>query len=114
MKKDNTAEKAVLNAEKITKALQEGTEKTLQSIINEAISRFVTENDDEEEGPKDNSFDVNDVEPNEVPEVSDVETGEEAGGEEGGEEEPAPEDGEGAPESGEAEDDWSDMEQQGR
>ena len=111
MKKDNTAEKAALNAEKITKALQEGTEKTLQSIINEAISRFVTENDDEEEGPKDNSFDVNDVEPNEVPEVSDVETGEEAGGEEGGEEAPAPEDGEGAPESGEAEDDWSDMEQ---
>ena len=111
MKKDNTAEKAALNAEKITKALQEGTEKTLQSIINEAISKFVTENDDEKEGSEGNSFDVNDVEPNEVPEVSDVETGDETGGEEGSEDVPAPEDGEGAPESGEAEDDWSDMEQ---
>ena len=109
MKKNNTAEKAALDAEKITKALQESTEKSLKDIINEAIKKVVKE-DDEIEDPEDNSYDVEDVEPNETPEVSDVETGEETGGEEGGEEEPAEEPAE-EPESDEADDDWSDMEQ---
>lgn len=107
MKKNNTAEKAALNAEKITKALQESTEKSLRDIINEAISNVIAESD-EPEVEKDDSYEVQDVEPDETPEVSDVETGE-AGGEEGAEE-PAAEDGE---ELGgdEAEDEWSDMEQ---
>ncbi len=109
MKKNNTAEKAALDAEKITKALQESTEKSLKDIINEAIKKVVKEGD-EIEDPEDNSYDVEDVEPNETPEVSDVETGEETGGEEGGEEEPAEEPAE-EPESDEADDDWSDMEQ---
>lgn len=109
MKKNNTAEKAALDAEKITKALQESTEKSLKDIINEAIKKVVKE-DDEVKDPEDNSYDVEDVEPNETPEVSDVETGEEAGGEEGGEEEPVDEPAE-EPESDEADDDWSDMEQ---
>ena len=108
MKRNNTAEKAALDAEKITKALQEGTEKTLRDIINEAITKVVKEDVNDDEDPEDDSYDVQDVEPNEAPEVSDVESGEEAGGEEGGEEE---EPVEGEPESDEADDDWSDMEQ---
>ena len=108
MKRNNTAEKAALDAEKITKALQEGTEKTLRDIINEAITKVVKEDIDTDEDPEDDSYDVQDVEPNEAPEVSDVESGEEAGGEEGGEEVPA-EGGELG--SDDAEDDWSDMEQ---
>lgn len=55
MKKNNTAEKAILEADKIAKALKEGTEKNLQSLINEAISKVVKESDDEDE------FDVEDV-----------------------------------------------------
>lgn len=107
MKRNNTAEKAALDAEKITKALQEGTEKTLRDIINEAIAKVVKEDANGDEDPEDDSYDVQDVEPNEAPEVSDVESGEEAGSEEGSEEEPV----EGEPESDEADDDWSDMEQ---
>lgn len=114
MKKNNTAEKAALNAEKITKALQESTEKTLRNIINEAISKVVNESEDVPEDSEDDSYDVQDVEPNETPEVSDVETGEDTGSEEGGEE-VAPESGEEGGEedfdSSEADDDWSDLEQ---
>ena len=110
MKKNNTAEKAALDAEKITKALQESTEKNLRDIINEAIARVVNEDDEDSE---DKSYDVEDVEPDETPEVTDVETGEDAGGEEGGEEAPVDtEDGEMGAEGDDADDDeWSDMEQ---
>ena len=48
MKKNNTTEKSILNAEKLTKALKEGTEKTLQSIINEAIGNLIREDEDKD------------------------------------------------------------------
>lgn len=104
MKRNNTAEKAALDAEKITKALQESTEKSLKDIINEAISKVITENEDEFDDSEENSYDVQDVEPNETPEVSDAEPETDAeddaevdGGEEGAE--------------GDDADEWSDMEQ---
>lgn len=104
MKRNNTAEKAALDAEKITKALQESTEKSLKDIINEAISKVITENEDEFDDSEENSYDVQDVEPNETPEVSDEEPETDAkddaevdGGEEGAE--------------GDDADEWSDMEQ---
>ncbi len=103
MKKNNTAEKSVLDAEKITKALQEGTEKTLRSLVNEAVSKFINEevDDEEPEEVEDGSYDVEDVDTVDAaaPEVSD-ETPEE-GGEEGGEEGIADE----------PDDEWSDFEQ---
>ena len=71
MKKNNTAEKTILNAEKVTKALKEGTEKTLQALVNEAISNIILEGEDEDEveAPSvedietkdDDSFEVEDV-----------------------------------------------------
>ena len=107
-KKNNTAEKALLNAEKISKALREGTEKTLKSIVNEAISDFIKDEDEpeseelekEEQPIDDDSFEVEDVETEETPE-DDAET--ETPSEEG--------EGEGAPEEeGGADDEWADME----
>ena len=38
MKTNNTAEKTVRDAEKIAKALQEGTEKSLRNIVNERLN----------------------------------------------------------------------------
>lgn len=103
MKKNNTAEKSVLDAEKITKALQEGTEKTLRSLVNEAVSKFINEevDDEEPEEVEDGSYEVEDVDTADAaaPEVSD-ETPEE-GGEEEGEENFADN----------ADDEWSDFEQ---
>ena len=110
MKRNNTAEKAALDAEKITKALQESTEKSLKDIINEAISKVITEDEDEFDDSEENSYDVQDVEPNETPEVSDAEP--EAGAD--AEEEPeADADAEGGEEGAEGDDadEWSDMEQ---
>ena len=49
MKKNNTAEKSALDAERITKALQEGTEKTLKALVSEAVSKYINEEADEEE-----------------------------------------------------------------
>jgi len=46
MKKNNTAEKAILNANKITNALKEGTEKTLRDIVAEAIKCTIAEDED--------------------------------------------------------------------
>lgn len=116
MKKNNTAEKAVLGAEKIASALKESTEKSLRNIINEAISNLIVES---EEDPENDSYDVQDVEPDETPEVSDVNA--EEGGEEGaedtelGSDEGAGEEGsdEGSDEGAEGDDadEWSDMEQ---
>lgn len=102
MKKNNTAEKSVLDAEKITKALQEGTEKTLRSLVNEAVSKFINEelDDEEPEEVEDDSYDVEDVDANEAPAVASDEQPEEGGEEEGGE---GLEDG--------ADDEWSDFEQ---
>lgn len=102
MKKNNTAEKSVLNAEKITKALQEGTEKTLRNLVNEAISKFI--NEEEEESPEeveDDSYDVEDVNTDDAPAVNEPdETPEEGGEEEGGEDF-----------ANDADDEWSDFEQ---
>ena len=64
MKKNNTAQKTALDVERISKALKEGTEKTLRDLLKEAIEDIV--NDDEKE-PKadepieDDSFEVQDV-----------------------------------------------------
>ena len=46
MKKNNTAEKTIRDAERITKALQEGTEKSLRAIVNETIANLVMEEED--------------------------------------------------------------------
>lgn len=112
MKKNNTAEKAALDAERVTKALQESTEKSLRDIINEAISKVVKE-EEEPEDTKDNGYEVQDVEPDETPEVSDVEDSEDTAGEEGAEDVTDAEgDSEEADDEGtDAEDEWSDMEQ---
>ena len=103
MKKDNTAEKSALDAERITKALQEGTEKTLKALISEAVSKYINEEADEEEPEEveDDSYDVEDVEAPETdaPETSDEQP--EEGGEEDGEE--------GLDDD--ADDEWSDFEQ---
>ena len=60
MKKNNTAEKTILKAEKVSQALKEGTEKTLRSILNEAVSNAIKD-DDEDEDITDDSYTVEDV-----------------------------------------------------
>lgn len=76
MKKNNTAEKTILDAEKISKALKESTEKSLRSMLNEAISNIVSEDDDEDDD-KEDSYEVEDVTTTETPAVKD-ETSEES------------------------------------
>lgn len=102
MKKNNTTEKSILNAEKLTKALKEGTEKTLQNIISEAIGNLILEGEDDEEITdepiEDDSFEVEDVDSVEKPEVSDDEPEKDA--EEASEDETEDED-----------DKWSDYEE---
>lgn len=102
-KKNNTAEKTILNAEKITKALKEGTEKQLQSILNETLSNLIKEDEDveevEDEVVADDGYEVEDVETEET--SIDDETPEE----EGEEAEVEVEDTE------DAEDEWSDFEE---
>lgn len=49
MKKNNNTEKAALDAIKISEALKKGTEKNLQSLINEAISNVIKESDDDDD-----------------------------------------------------------------
>lgn len=102
MKKNNTAEKAILDAEKITKALKEGTEKNLLNIMNEALSNIIKESD--EEDVEDDSYEEEDVPTPDTPAVDDNEAE--------GEETETPEDGEeGADDTDDADDEWSDMEQ---
>jgi hypothetical protein len=100
-KKNNTAEKTILDAEKITKALKEGTEKQLQSILNEALSNIIKEDEDieevEDEVVADDGYEVEDVD-TEVPSSED-ETPEVEG------EEAEVEDTE------DADDEWSDLEE---
>lgn len=73
MKKNNTTEKSIVNAEKLTKALKEGTEKTLRDLVNETLTKMILEGEEdekveepevenEEEVVDDNSFEVEDVE----------------------------------------------------
>lgn len=106
MKKNNTAEKTVQEAQKLTEALKESTKRSFKEIMKEAIDSIISDDEEENETPAEpendgigDSYSVEDVETDEVPEVSDEETPAEG---EGGE---APE------EEGEAEDEWSDMEQ---
>ena len=75
MKKNNTAEKALFEAEKITEALKKGTEKTLKNIVSEAINSMIADEDDEDkvEPIEDDSLkSVEDEETDDVPEVTDV------------------------------------------
>lgn len=59
MKKNNTAEKAILNAQEISKALKESTEKTLKNIVNESLKDLFV--DDEEEEKKDDDVNKEDT-----------------------------------------------------
>lgn len=76
MKKNNTAEKVALDAQKISKAIKENTENSLLSLMNEAINNLMQEDDEEE---NEDSYEVEDVD-TETPEVSAEEP--EMGGEE--------------------------------
>lgn len=116
MKKNNTAEKTIRDAEKITKALQEGTEKSLRAIVNETIANLVMEEEDHsEEEEQEDGYSVEDVNTEDVPAVTDNEGGEDTGAEapeEGAGEEDFSQEGEEGSEEGNAEDDeWSDFEQ---
>lgn len=73
MKKNNTAEKTILKAEKISQALKEGTENTLRSILNEAISKVVNESLEDEEEIEDDSYEVEDVNTANDPEGEEIE-----------------------------------------
>lgn len=109
MKKNNTAEKTIQEAEKITKALKEGTEKSIRAIIDEAVSKLVQEGCNEED--EEDGYEVEDVDTNDAPTADETpETPEDgAAAEEVGEE------GENAEAEGEADaegadDEWADME----
>lgn len=64
MKKNNTAQKSALEIEQLSKALREGTEKTLRNLLKEAIEDIV-DNDEESQDAEpieDDSYEVKDVE----------------------------------------------------
>lgn len=99
-KKNNTAQKTALDVEQFSKALKEGTEKTLRNLLKEAIEDIVKDEDDtaEAEPIEDDSYEVQDVETgetsNEAPEegstdepgVDAPESSEEGGADEWGDE----------------------------
>ena len=69
MKKNNTAQKSALEIEQLSKALREGTEKTLRNLLKEAIEDIV-DNDEESQDAEpieDDSYEVQDVETDETP-----------------------------------------------
>lgn len=103
MKKNNTTEKSILNAEKLSKALKEGTEKTLQNIIKEAIDNLILEDEEKDEKP----FDEEEVSTEESFEVEDVDSDDEPKDADEQGEEPAEE----APVEDDEEDKWSDFEE---
>ena len=70
MKKNTTAEKAILDAQKAAKAIKENTDKSLQELMNNAIAKLVMESDDEPEDDKD-SYEVEDVKTEDEPKDSD-------------------------------------------
>lgn len=94
MKKNNTTEKSIIKADKISKALKENTEKTLRALVNETINNLILE---EEETPEveddENDYEVEDVNVENDSETTDTPEAEEAEVEE-------------APEQGE-DDEWS-------
>jgi hypothetical protein len=68
-KKNNTAQKSALEIEQLSKALREGTEKTLRNLLKEAIEDIV-DNDEESQDAEpieDDSYEVQDVETDETP-----------------------------------------------
>ena len=111
-KKNNTAEKTVLDAEKITSALKEGTEKQLRALMNEAISNLIKEDEDEPEledehvPAEDDSYEVEDVDAEGAPAEDETPEAEDADAE-GEDAAPADE----PAEDGDADDEWSDLEQ---
>ena len=110
MKKNNTIERAIVNADEISAALTEGTKKTLRNIMNEAISNYITEGeegDDEkeevEEKPVEGGEAEDDAETEDTPEVTDVESDDDA-------DEAEDADGEEADvESDDTDEEWSDL-----
>ena len=105
-KKNNTAEKTILEAEQITKALKEGTEKQLRNLMNEALSNLIKEDENQEEieePVEDDSYEVEDV---------DAENSSEDETPEGTDSTDSTEEGESlADNAEEADDEWSDMEE---
>lgn len=114
MKKNTTAEKAILDAQKAAKAIKENTEKSLQELMNNAISKLVMESDDEPEDDQD-SYEVEDVKTEEEPKDSDNTVAADEPQDAASVEEPSTEDSES--EAGEdqtegsddAENEWSDL-----
>lgn len=111
MKKNNTAEKTIQEAERITKALKEGTEKSIRSIIDEAIANLVqegcNEQDEDEDGYSVEDVNTDDAPAADEPTIDDAPEGKEGieGGENGGEGGEEPTDAESADD-----DEWADME----
>lgn len=113
MKKNNTAEKTIQEAEKITKALKEGTEKSIRAIIDEAVAKLVQEGCNEED--EEDGYSVEDVNTDdtsaaeETPAIEDggdaADEGDAEGGENDGEEGGEPEDADNA-----EDDTWADLE----
>lgn len=109
MKKNNTAEKTIQEAEKITKALKEGTEKSIRAIIDEAVSKLVQEGCNEED--EEDGYEVEDVDANDAPAADETpDTPEDSAAVEGdGEGENADAEGDNA-DAEDADDEWADME----
>ena len=75
-KKNNTTiKKSVLEAEKLSKAIKEGTKRSLSAMMNEAINKIIAESEEEDE----DSYEVEDVDTEvENDETSGEEKGEDA------------------------------------
>ena len=108
MKKNNTVEKTVQDAQNITKALKESTMSSLKSIMESAINQVIQEGDDEDEEPeevvddnfekgKDVETDDKDTKSEDNPTDDKTEDGEDADDD--------------AKDSEDADDEWSDMEE---
>ena len=57
-KKNNTAQKSALEIEQLSKALREGTEKTLRNLVKEAIEDIVKDDDEKSHEPESIEDDV--------------------------------------------------------
>lgn len=118
MKKNNTAEKTIRDAEQLTEALKKSTEKSLKDIMNEAITKLINEDDDKDseddtvnddvvnepkDDNKENSYEVEDLEPDseDADDTTDLNDTEDTGAE--GED--------GNDDVDDTDDEWSDMEQ---
>lgn len=122
MKKNNTAEKTALNAQKISEAIKNGARNSLQQIMAEAVSKIIKETDDDEDDEdvigkdedeledkltdntdteeNENDFDVEDVDTDETDSKTDVDSDEDTKECEDGE----------CDVDDAKDDDWSDME----